>query len=68
MDIVKVPLGSSVVADLAISSGNLIVTLTVSAKPEIDTLIASLMPKFPVALQPVLSAIQAGIDAELAAP
>lgn len=68
MDIVKVPLGSSASVDIGVSSGNVILTVTVSAKPEVDALLASIKAKLPTALQPLVDAAQAGIDAELAAP
>ena len=65
MDIVKFPLGSAAQADLSVSGGNLVLTVSVSAKPEIDALLAKLQASLPADLQPLVVAAQAAIDAEL---
>jgi hypothetical protein len=68
MDIVKLPLGSSASMDISISAGNVVLTITVSAKPEVDALLAALSSKLPAAIQPLIAVAQSAIDTELSAP
>lgn len=66
MQIVSVPLGSSgASASLSVSGGAAIIQIVVPAKAEVDALLGSLEKSLPAALQPIVAALQAGIDAEL---
>jgi hypothetical protein len=65
MDIGKIQLGPDASVDIALSGGNVVITVTVSAKPEVDALLTALTAKIPASLLPILSLAKGEIDAIL---
>lgn len=65
MDIVKFPIGADADVALSVSLGKIVLMVEVSAKPEIDALLAKLKAALPVIAQPLVDMAQAAIDAEL---
>lgn len=66
MQILSIPIGSEgALVSLSLSSGSAVISITVPAQAEVDSLLAVVSTKLGASFQPLIQAIQAGIDAEL---